>query len=288
LLAGCDLTGPDTPDRSDYVVESYQIAGEPLKPVYLSRTTSLERNYDFSELAVTGAEVRVERLTDGGVAERAITYREHSDSAGVYVPEDSTVVRPLGRYRLIARLPEDDHRIEAETVVPDTFRVLSATADTVEYQGSRQLFFRLSRSEYPGRQEVFQFTSEAAKPWVSRMTPFYRGVAGSDSGGVAREYRKTSSPLVNGANYGTPSDPTVSLRIPWLMFAFYGSNRINTHAVDDNLYDFLRSHAVQQAGPTTLGPGEIPSILEHVDGGTGVFGSYARVSVRVYVQRGGG
>lgn len=284
LLPACDLTGPETADEPNYVVESYQVAGEVLSPVYLSRTASLEESYDFSDLAISGARMQVERLTGEGAVDQTVTYRELAGSAGVYVPEDSATVQPLTRYRLTARLPDADHLIEAETTVPDTFSVLSTSADTVAYQGGEQLFVRFTRSKYPGRQEVFQYTSEAARPWISRLTPFYRDVAPSDSLEMVQEYRKTSSPLVNGANYGTASDPVISLRMPWLMFAFYGPNEIRTQAVDENLYDFLRSQAVQQGGPTTLGPGEIPSILEHVDGGTGVFGSYARVSVRVYVR----
>lgn len=284
MLSACDLTGPEADGSSEFVVESYQAAGQPLQPVYLSRTAPIEDSYDFSELAVSGANVRVERLDDEGGVAATHVYREREESPGTYVPESSAVVDPLVEYRLVAEPPGATRPIESRTIVPDTFRIISASADTIFYQASQQLGVRMSRSRYPDRQEVYLFTNEALEPRISRLTPFYAGVGGSDSLGIVQEYRKNSSPLLNAANYGTKDEPSLSVRMPWLMFAFYGSNRIAAQAVDDNLYDFLRSQTVQQGGPTTLGPGEIPSILEHVEGGTGVFGSYARAATTVYLK----
>ena len=54
-------------------------------------------------------------------------------------------------------------------------------------------------------------------------------------------------------------------------------------AVDDNLFDFIRSQSVQQGG-STLAPGEIPNVLDHIEGGTGIFGSLARVSHETFVR----
>ena len=56
------------------------------------------------------------------------------------------------------------------------------------------------------------------------------------------------------------------------------------NAIDDNLYDFVRSQIIQQGG-STFAPGEIPNILERVNGAHGVFGSYARVSFDLFVKR---
>lgn len=284
VVSACDLAGPEAGAESEYVVESYQIAGQPLQAVYLSRSAPIEESYEFADVAVSGAEVRVERLDVEGEVAATYSYREQEESAGIYVPVGFAIVEPLATYRLVAEPPSAEEPVEAQTVVPDTFRVIAATADTVAYQGGEQLRVRVSRSEYPGRQEVYLFTNEALQPRIAALTPFYADITESDDAEqVIEEYRENSSPLLNAANYGTEEDRSLTMRMPWLMFAFYGPNRLTAQAVDDNLYDFLRSQAVQQGGPTTLGPGEIPSILEHVDGGTGIFGSYARASLEVFL-----
>lgn len=77
------------------------------------------------------------------------------------------------------------------------------------------------------------------------------------------------------------------VEFPWLGILFFGLNEIRVQAVDENLYDFIRSQIVQQGG-STLPPGETPNVLEHVDGARGVFGSYASVSTAVFVKRGAG
>jgi hypothetical protein len=54
--------------------------------------------------------------------------------------------------------------------------------------------------------------------------------------------------------------------------------------VDDNIFDFVRSHTVQQGG-STLSPGEIPNVLDRVEGGTGIFGSSAQITYETFVKR---
>ncbi len=56
------------------------------------------------------------------------------------------------------------------------------------------------------------------------------------------------------------------------------------NALDDNLYDYIRSQSIQQGG-STFSPGEIPNPLEHVVGAHGTFGSYARISFDLFVLR---
>lgn len=71
---------------------------------------------------------------------------------------------------------------------------------------------------------------------------------------------------------------------PGLAISFYGPNRIIANAIDDNLYDFVRSQSIQQGG-STFSPGEIPNPLERIVGAHGVFGSYARISHEFFVLR---
>lgn len=180
-------------------------------------------------------------------------------------------------------MPGREELIRARTLVPDTFRVLDANRDTVVYRGAEQLEVRLSPSRYPGRQSVYVITSVALDARVEQFTPFAREFSDADSAAVA-ENRVGSSPLLNEDNYTAVPGGDLTVRMPWLAISFYGPNRLVTRAVDENIRDFLRSHAAQ-SGQTTLSPGQIPSIIDHVDGGRGIFGSYARAAIEVVVVR---
>ena len=114
------------------------------------------------------------------------------------------------------------------------------------------------------------------------MTPFYAEFVGEDED--LDDVLITESPPINEQNYDINDDGTLTIRLPWIAVAFYGPNRITASTVDDNLYDFLRSQQVQQGG-STFSPGEIPNVIAHVDGGTGVFGSLARVAADIQVER---
>ncbi len=47
-------------------------------------------------------------------------------------------------------------------------------------------------------------------------------------------------------------------------------------SLDPALQAFVQSQAVQRGG-STLSPGEIPNVTTNVEGGLGIFGSFARV-----------
>ena len=91
------------------------------------------------------------------------------------------------------------------------------------------------------------------------------------------------SPPINEGNYEIQSDNTIDVKLPWLAVAFYGPTRTYISAIDQNLYDFIRSQDVQQGG-STLAPGEIPNVINRVDGATGLFGSYARVEQETLIR----
>ena len=288
LAAGCDTTPGTAPPERQVVVESYLIAQEPLPPIRLSRTAPIEGQYDFTELAIRDAEVTVERLgADGDVAE-SYPYAEVPDSAGVYRPEAEAQVQPLATYRLQVRTPESAaeaaQTVTATTVVPDTFSVVRVENDPVVYQGEEQIAFALTKSAYPTRDQAFYLlTTEALELDEDQLTPlaaefFENGSATLD------DLRLTSSPVLNEASYTQNPDGTLTVRLPWIAVTFYGPNRSTTNAIDDNLYDFVRSQNAQQGGGG-FSPGAIPNVIEHVDGGTGVFGSLARQSRTIRILR---
>lgn len=283
LIGACDILAPNKGQPPpEYMVESYQKAGQWLQPVYLSRTASLEEDYSFSELAVSGAAVRIEKIGPDGAVQETYPYREKASQSGVYLPNAATFVQPLQKYRLVVEGLEAGQTLRAETVVPDTFQLARSNADTLTYQGDTQLETTVTPSSYPGRRAIYMFVSEALEPRIDQMVPFYKGFATGDSAAIIQQNRKKSSMPINAAQYGSDDDGPLRMKGPWLMFSFYGPTRVSIRAIDDNFYDFTRSDMAQESG--TTGPGEIPGVLEHVEGGTGVFSSYAEVSTIVYLR----
>ena len=289
LLAACDSTDPGE-FETEYVVEGFLVAGEPFQPIRLSRTTETNARYDFTALALRDADVRVDLLRDDGSVEASHVFREAPDSLGVYFPEDTeALVKPLGTYRLDVTVASTNDVITATTVVPDTFRLVDATLDEVVYQGTEQLELTVTRSRSPGRdQNYYIFVTESLDPREEQLTPFALAVFEQEDDEFnddrLDELRVNGSPILNEDNYDVNPDGTLTIQYPWIAIAFYGPNRLIANALDDNLYDFVRSQSVQQGG-STFAPGEIPNPLERVNGAHGVFGSYASISFELFVIR---
>lgn len=284
LLAACDTLETQDPDfEPEYVVESYQIAQESLQPIRLSRTADVDGTYDFKAGAVRGAAVTMNLLGEDGRVEATFAFAEQGTTPGVYTAVDQHRLLPRRTYRLDVTTPNDD-RITALTVVPDTFRLVRTNLDTVVYQSSEQFEVTVTRSFVPGRQNVFIFGVRALEPRYDQLTPFAAAIFDEDEDNLD-DFATGSSPLINEANYEIDEAAnTVTIAFPWLAVAFYGPSQLTANVVDDNIYDFIRSQQVQQGG-STFSPGEIPNVLERVQGGHGVFGSLARSITRVYIQR---
>ncbi len=283
-LAGVILSGCDATSSSDFeeeiVVEAYLQVGDRLPQVRVSRTVPAGETYVFEENAVTDASVRILLLDAAGAVEAAYAYLAVGQEPGVYRPSDVALVQEARTYRLEVDVPGQARPVTATTVVPGAFLLVQANADTIVYQGASQLELDVTRSVYPGRQSIYIFSTEALDLGVDMLTPFYRDIIDDDDD--IADLRITNSPLINEGNYVANDDGTITIRLPWIAVAFYGRNRLTASALDDNLFDFFRTQSVQQGG-STFSPGEIPNVIEHIDGGTGVFGSYANSSFEVVI-----
>ncbi|MEZ4699616.1 MAG: DUF4249 family protein [Rhodothermales bacterium] len=280
LATGCDTTSTFE-HEPEVVVEAYLLAGERLPQVRISRSTSIKEIYDFTERAISDATVRILLLAADGSTEAVYDYFILEQEPGVYRPSDVVLVESERTYRLEVVVPGEPAPVTATTIVPGDFELVAVNADTIVYQGGSQLELDVTRSVYPGRQSIYVFTTESLTPTADLLTPFYRDVAGDNEEDIGN-LQVTNSPLINEGNYDINPDGTLTIRLPWIAVAFYGQNRLTASALDDNLYDFFRSQSVQQGG-STLSPGEIPNVIEHVEGGAGVFGSYARSSFVVTI-----
>ncbi len=283
FLAACETIDFENPEQQ-LVVESYQISGEPLQSIRLSRTEDIQTTYDFHRLAVRNAKVEVQLLAEDGSTEATYPFDELDVSPGVYWPTTEAVIQPLRKYRLEVNTL-DGELLTAQTVVPDTFRLVNANADSILYQGTDQLELTVTRSFLPNQQNRFIFLTEALDPTIDNLTPFAADFLGDDPAPEdLADFASGSSPILNEANYDVNLDDTIVIRLPWLAVSFFGPNRLTASAIDDNLFDFISSYTIQQGG-STLSPGEIPNVTEHIEGGIGVFGSYAKVAQEVFIIR---
>ena len=292
-LAGCDLS--ETDFQPQVVVEAFLEAGSPIPSVRLSESAPIGARYSFDAYAVSGAVVELALLDASGGVERAYTFYENVDVPGNegsfpgnYVPLSGERILPNRRYRLTARLPERPdlvpagELVRAETLVPDTFRVVRFPPDTIRYDilsPSPALDVTPSVGE---NQAVYIFSIKSLDPDNYELTPTIASLLENADDVDESDFVTTSSPILNEGNYEENPDGTLRLRVPWFAIAFYGPNRLSASALDDALYDFIRSRDAQ-FNPTTLSPGEIQRVLSNVENGTGVFGSLARVEAEVFI-----
>jgi hypothetical protein len=285
-LASCDLA--EEPFRPQLVVQGLLVAGEPLPPIRLSRTFPITEPIDTEVSGVLGATVTVQLLGDDGEPDQTVSYSP-GGLDGRYFPETPfpVIVQPLRRYRLTVSLPDDAGLLPpgqfagGETLVPDTFTVVTPPPDSLRYNPfSTPPELRVSSSFYPGRQAVYLFSITALEPERFGLTPTYAELV--DPEDIPRLVQGTS-PLLNEGSYDRNPDGTINLRIPWLAIAFYGPSRFTASALDDGLFDFLRSREAQ-FGATTLSPGEIPEVLTNLTNAVGVFGSVAQREVTIFIS----
>jgi len=282
ITQGCDLY-PQDDYQEFYVVEAYLVANQELPQIRLSKTLPVNVEYSFEEAAVSDANVTVQLLDEQGNAETEVPYQ--LQSRGVFTPEVNLTVEPERWYELEITFPNGDAPLRSQTLVPGTFETVEVASDSVVYQSEDQITITTTRSSYPGRQSYFVFSVRSEEPTEEKLTPFYLDIFNEGDEELS-EYAINSSGIINEGNYEQNSDNTLTLRVPWLAIAFYEENEIIANAIDDNLYDFLRSQEVQTGdGPSTLPPGEIQNVIYNVEGGIGIFGSMAMTSNRVFVRR---
>lgn len=269
-LSACELYKQDD-YREYYVVESYLVANDTLPRVRLSTTAPINQKYSFTETAVSGAEIEIRLLNaDSTIAD---TYSYTQQEAGIYQPLQIATVRDRRLYELHIKTREGKV-ITATTYVPEDFDTVNELQDRYVYQSNNQITVTTTPSSYiTGRQTFYIFTVNAEDTELNNLTPFYRDLVLNQDNTI-ENYHINSSGIINEGNYEKNADGNITLRVPWLSIAFYGDNKVIANAIDDNMYDFLRSQDVQGGG-STLSPGEIQNIQYNISGGIGIFGSMA-------------
>ena len=266
-----------------YVVESYLVANRQLPQIRLSTTAPTDAFYEFSDVAISDANVEVRLLSggEGSSIEETISYSV--TNPGIYIPDATHAARPARTYELNITFPGNSDVITAYTFVPDSFRVVS-TLDTVVYQSSEQLEITVSESSYPGRQNIFVFNALSLDPVPENLTPSYEFFY-EDDPDLLDSFQNNTSGILNEANFEKNPDGSFTVNYPWIGIAFYEENYLVANTLDDNLFDFIRSQQIQLGGGATLSPGEIPNVVYHIEGGIGIFGSVASDTAWAFIAR---
>lgn len=280
FLNGCEFYEQDSYEEY-YVVESYLVANALLPPVRLSTTTPIDQEYIFEENALTNATVELRLLNADSTIADVYPYSEQQD--GIYFSDNLIAVQSQQLYQLHVTTASGDE-ITATTFVPGDFETVNDLEDQYTYQSEQQVEITTTPSSYiTDRQTFYIFSVNAVEPDSTKLTPFYRDLV-IDQENEIENYFINSSGIINEGNYERNENGNITLTVPWLAVAFYGNNDVVASAIDDNMYDFLRSQDVQTGG-STLSPGEIQNIRYNINGGIGIFGSMAADTNRVFIER---
>ena len=271
-----------------FVVEAYLVSGQEFPEVQLSTTNPAFQEYNFEDVAVQGADVRIELLSEGPNSSIETVFPYVQSFPGIYFPDerdfpDENIVLPGRTYRLQITTT-DGTQITSTTITPGDFKLLTEANQTVEYQGDEQLELILTQSFYPDRQSIYIFTSVAQDTSVENLTPVYFDFYDDDDDLTLEDFRATSSGTLNEGNFTLNDDGTISLNVPWLAIAFYGQNDLIVSTIDDNVFDFVSSQETQLGG-FSVSPGEIPNLIYNIDEAIGVFGSFTTDTITTFIDR---
>lgn len=283
LITSCEDYAQDR--YEEYVVlEAYVTVNRPLPEVRLSKTLRTGQQYSFGDAALEGANVEVLLLEEGGDGEEVFDYRP-SDEKGVYMAEDPTHrVLPRRTYRIAIDFDNRPEVLRAETTTPDAIEIINEMPDTVIYQSPEQMELVISALEQTQKQSIFVFNTVASEPEEEDLTPFYKTLVEEEDDTEAEDFYNTETTPINEGNFDVNDDGTITVQFPWIGVAFFGDNRVVANSIDDNLSDLISSQEVQLGG-STLSPGEIPNLRYDVEGGIGIFGSFASDTVQTYFKR---
>lgn len=283
LITACEDYAQDSYEEH-VVLEAYVTASRPLPEVRLSKTLPTGQQYSFGEAALDGANVEVGLLEEDGAEEEVFDYRP-SEMKGVYVVEDSTHrVLPRRTYRIAVDFDNRPEVLRAETTIPDAIEILNEVPDTVIYQSPEQMELVISAFEQTQKQSIFVFNTVASEPEEEDLTPFYKNLVEEDDDTEVEDFYNTETTPINEGNFERNEDGTITVQFPWIGVAFFGDNRVVANSIDENLSDLISSQEVQLGGGT-LSPGEIPNLRYNVEGGIGIFGSFASDTVQTFFKR---
>ena len=252
-LAGCDQAIQPADLGPTIVIEGYLYANHPIDSIVVSRSLPIDAYFTDSAARVSGATVTI--TVDG----RTYPLHESATQPGSYLlAADSLIVRSRKQYDL--RVVALGQTVTASTTVPDSISITSTVPDTIRYPVGEPLGseIQLTWSASPTRAsyavsvealDTLNYQGDTTTvPNVRIKHPY---------GGRGFRRRQVTSYALQISSPQTP--------VPWVLYNWFGKQRLTVFAMDTNFFDFMRMIAL--SGNT------YNSALNHIQGGIGVFGS---------------
>lgn len=262
-VTGCEESASSFSYEKHVVVTGMIEAGRSVDTIRLVYTGEVDRKYNTSDYAITNAAVKISG-TDVAFTDSLI--HDPLNPGRYYSADPSKVIQATKSYRLEVQL-SGGSLISAVTTVPDTFSLIYSTLQdnsTIRYNSRNPVNFFL---------------------WTpSRLHGTYLPTIWSMDSGAARIpktfIRDTVSfppPDKLGYRVGLPKEQNYT-ELPWIVLGYFGTNRFDVYAIDENYTSFLNQTVAAQGG-------ELREVRYNVQGGYGVFGSRtkAKGGITVYI-----
>jgi hypothetical protein len=271
------------------VIDGTLIVDQPLPHIFVRRTANPRDLYDPTSLGVAEAVVIV--TYDGRQSE----YLAAGDSVGQYLPPTPTpVVEPNTTYHLEVRVAGQiatgftttpDRMKLARTVLLDE-ETLAVVAELVPFSMGAQGSFTAPENQLIYRDGLVEM--QLAEP-VGGSLAYQLSLSGLDR----------DSDFVIDADFLDEEDyeefdregasPPLQFdegraRFPWFAVAFEGRHVLRLFAVDENWYDFIRTHLTDGGGGFGgLAGDSFERPIFRLEGAIGLFGSASADSVGVVI-----
>jgi len=262
-IVGCDESASSVSYNKQIVVTGLIEAGRSVDTVKLVYTGEVDKVYTPAAYAITNAVVRIVG-TDVAYIDTLV----HDPlNPGRYYSNDTTkIIQATKTYKLEIKTA-DGSSVSAVATVPDTFSMIYSTIvdnSTVHYNtGTPVNFFAWTPSRFHGTYLPTVWSMDSAAPRIPKS--FIKDT--------------TAFPTPEKISYriGLPKEQTYT-ELPWIFLTYFGKNRFEIYAVDENYTRFLNQFAAAQGG-------ELREIRYNVQGGLGVFGARTRAkgSITAYI-----
>jgi len=276
-LAGCESQPTEVDDyQPELLLYGFLYNGMPVSEVFLQRIAPLRGFYDPQLSGVTGAAMRIYQI--GGNDTLQLT--DDPAYRGRYVPAAGGLLIPVGKQRYRIEVINGSEFLEAETVIPDTFRFVSiylkddAGNITPVREGDTltrhhpNMYWEWSPCDSAGGY-TGMIVALTPRDSLIRLDPEW------DPATDSLEESERSR-----AGYTIMRDDQTMITIPWIFFEWEGPQRVTLLAISRDYYEYLfTTFRVQQ--------GLIAEPQWNVRGGIGIFGGMARRSFRVVMKRTG-
>lgn len=282
FAGGCDTVNQQSYQQS-YIVEGYLVEGNTLPQILLSTDQEVKQRYEFNQTAVDDAIVTIHHVDSSNSIIESYEYR--MTRKGTYSPVNEHLVKGGKTYRLDISIPQDqNHKIISTTTVPTGFTIEDVLNDSTQYKGPNLASARCTPSFYKDRQSYYLLTilNDVDE---SRLTPLFAELMEDDDELELEDFAKISSGILNEASMLAFGDGDIRVELPWSAVVFFGESQVVFSTIDDNLYNFVSSQSVQLSDGNHISPGEIYDLKYNIEGGVGIFGSYAADTASVFIYQ---